>query len=141
MKQRSVDALGFQKYRKKTRKEQFLEEMETIIPWKELCEALELYCSNPQGAGRKPKGLEKMRRIHLLQHGFDLSDPGAEASLYDSRTMRHFVGIDLGDELFQRVNADLAENGVKAHLGVDSKTKLIHSVAVTPTNVAVDIKP
>ena len=30
---------GFEKYRKKTRKEQFLEDMETIIPWKDLTEA------------------------------------------------------------------------------------------------------
>jgi IS5 family transposase len=142
-----------------------------------------------------------MLRIHFLQHWFELSDPGAEEALYDSRAMRLFVGIDLGrepvpdetticnfrhlmernnlgDELFRLVNVYLAENGLKlnrgtivdatiinapsstknkekqrdpdmhqtrkgnqwyfgmkAHIGVDSKTKLIHSVAVTPANV------
>jgi len=200
MKQQSLEATGFEKYRKKTRKEQCLEEMEQSIPWKELCEVIEPYYPKPQGAGRKPIGLERMLRIHFLQHWFELSDPGAEEALYDSRAMRLFVGIDLGnepvpdetticnfrhlmernnlcDELFRLVNVYLAESGMKlnrgtivdatiinapnstknkekqrdpamhqtrkgnqwyfgmkAHIGVDSKTKRIHSVAVTPAN-------
>jgi transposase, IS5 family len=36
MKQQSLEASGFEVYRKKTRKEIFLEEMEQIIPWAEL---------------------------------------------------------------------------------------------------------
>ena len=39
MRQDSFSGAGFEKFRKKTRKEQFLEEMEKIIPWKELTEA------------------------------------------------------------------------------------------------------
>ena len=39
-----------------------------------------------------------MLRIHLLQHWFNLSDPGVEEALYDSKAMRRFVGIDLGRE-------------------------------------------
>ena len=93
MRQQSLEATGFEKYRKKTRKEQFLDEMEQIIPWKELCGAIEPYYPKPQGAGRKPIGLERMLRIHFLQHWFELSDPGAEEALYDSRAMRLFVGI------------------------------------------------
>jgi len=200
MKQTSLTD-GFEKYRKKTRKEQFLEDMETIIPWKELCEAIEPFYPNPVGAGRRPVGIERMLRIHFLQHWFNLSDPAAEEALYDSRSMRQFVGIDLGEEpvpdettickfrhlmeahnlgdrLFYLVNQYLKENGLKvsrgtivdasiinapsstknkkkqrdpdmhqtrkgnqwyfgmkAHIGVDSKTKLIHSVVATPANV------
>lgn len=200
MKQTSLTD-GFEKYRKKTRKEQFLEDMETIIPWKELCEAIEPFYPNPAGAGRRPVGIERMLRIHFLQHWFNLSDPAAEEALYDSRSMRQFVGIDLGEEpapdettickfrhlmerhnlgdrLFYLVNQYLKENGLKvsrgtivdasiinapsstknkkkqrdpdmhqtrkgnqwffgmkAHIGVDSKTKLIHSVVATPANV------
>ncbi len=77
MKQQSLEATGFEKYRKKTRKERFLEEMEQIIPWKELCDVIEPYYPKPKGAGRKPIGLERMLRIHFLQHWFELSDPGA----------------------------------------------------------------
>ena len=54
MRQDSFSDAGFEKYRKKTRKEQFLEEMETIIPWVELSEAIEPYYPKPEGAGRRP---------------------------------------------------------------------------------------
>jgi transposase, IS5 family len=45
-------------------------------------------------------GLEKMRRIYFLQQWrghlgwYNLSDPAAEEALYDSETMRRFVGIE-----------------------------------------------
>lgn len=91
MKQQSLTD-GFEKFRKKTRKEQFLEDMETIIPWKELTDAIEPYYPNPQGAGRRPVGVERMLRIYFLQHWFNLSDPAAEEALYDSRAMRHQAG-------------------------------------------------
>ncbi|WP_027951002.1 IS5 family transposase [Haliea salexigens] len=201
MRQDSFSGSGFEKYRKKTRKEQFLEEMETIIPWKELCDAIEPYYPKPEGAGRRPVGIERMLRIHFLQHWFNLSDPAAEEALYDSQALRNFVGIDLGrepapdettickfrhlmekhnlgDQLFHLVNQYLKDNGMKvsrgtivdasiisapsstknkkkerdpemkqtkkgnqwyfgmkAHIGVDSKTRLIHSVVATAANV------
>ena len=201
MKQQTLAGGSFEKYRKKTRKEQFLEEMETIIPWQQLTKAIEPFYPNPQGAGRRPIGIERMLRIHFLQHWFNLSDPAVEESLYDSRAMRNFVGIDLGreptpdettickfrqlmekhnlgDQLFHLVNDYLKENGMqvsrgtivdasiitapgstknrekqrdpemkatrkgnqwyfgmKAHIGVDSRTKLIHSVVATAANV------
>jgi hypothetical protein len=39
-----------------------------------------------------------MLRMYFLQHWFNLSDPAVEEALYDSPTMRAFVGIDLGRE-------------------------------------------
>jgi IS5 family transposase len=201
MRQQTLADGSFEKFRKKTRKELFLDDMELIIPWQGLCVAIEPYYPKPEGAGRRPVGIERMLRIHFLQHWFDLSDPGAEEALYDSRAMRTFVGIDLGrepvpdettilnfrhlmerynlgDELFRLVNVYLEENGMKvargtivdatiinapsstknkdkqrdpemhqtrkgnqwyfgmkAHIGVDSKTKMIHSVVATAANV------
>ena len=202
MKQRSLEVSGFEVYRKKTRKEIFLEEMDQIIPWQEMSEAIKPYYPKaPKGDGRKPIGLLRMLKIHFLQHWFELSDPAVEEALYDSRAMRLFVGIDLGrepvpdettickfrhlmekhnlgDELFRLVNVYLSENGLKVsrgtivdasiisaptstknkdkqrdpdmhqtrkgnqwyfgmktHIGVDSQTKLIHSIVVTPANV------
>jgi IS5 family transposase len=201
MRQQSFAAEDFEKFRKKTRKDIFLDEMEQIIPWKALSKVIKPYYPKPKGAGRRPIGIERMLRIHFLQHWFELSDPGAEEALYDSRAMRQFVGIDLGkepvpdettilnfrhlmerhnlgDEMFRLVNVYLAENGLKvnrgtivdatiidaptstknkdkardpdmhqtrkgnqwyfgmkAHIGVDNQTKLIHSIAVTAANV------
>ena len=201
MRQDSFSDAGFEKYRKKTRKEQFLDEMEAIIPWQELAEAIEPYYPKPEGAGRRPIGIQRMLRIHFIQHWFNLSDPAVEEALYDSRALRQFVSVDLGrepvpdettickfrhlmekhnlgDHLFHLVNQYLKENGLKvsrgtivdasiisapsstknkkkerdpdmhqtrkgkqryfgmkAHIGMDSRTKLIHSVVATPANV------
>jgi IS5 family transposase len=89
---------GFEKYTWKTRKEQFLEKMDRIIPCSEPTLALRPYYPDPAVPGRRPKGLEQMLRIYFIQHRFNLSDPGMNEALYDSRVMRDFVGIDLGEE-------------------------------------------
>ena len=201
MRQRSLAEEGFETFRKPTRREKFLEEMEQVIPWAGLCEVIEPFYPKGKGAGRPPIGVERMLRIHFLQHWFNLSDPAVEEALYDSRALRRFVGIDLGrkpapdettickfrhllethnlgDELFRLINEYLAENGLnvktgtivdatlidapsstknkdgkrdpemrqtkkgnqwyfgmKAHVGVDSQSKLIHSLAATSAHV------
>jgi IS5 family transposase len=199
-KQMTLGASGFEKYAKTTRRARFLAEMEHVVPWAELCALIEpLY---PRGEGGRPAvPLERMLRIHFLQHWFNLSDPAVEEALYDSAAMRAFAGIDLGaqpapDEttvckfrhlleahglgrkLFEQVGAHLQAKGMKvsngtivdatiinapsstknasgqrdpqmhqvkkgnqwyfgmkAHLGVDKKHKLIHSVAATSANI------
>ena len=99
MKQQSLEANGFEKYRKKTRKEIFLDQMNEVLPWKELCDAVEPFYPKASCLGGRPTiGIERMLRIHFLQHWFELSDPSAEEALYDSRAMRQFVDIDLGKE-------------------------------------------
>jgi transposase, IS5 family len=200
MKQQTFGALtGFDKHHKVTRRAQFLDEMNQVIPWARLLALIEPHYPKP-GNGRPPKGLEIMLRMYFLQHWFNLSDPAVEEALYDSLAMRAFVGIDLGrdaapdestvlkfrhllekhhlgDRLFAEVNIYLAERGMKVnggtivdatiiaapsstkneekkrdpemhqtkkgnqwhfgmkgHIGVDSKTGLIHSAAVTPAN-------
>ena len=98
MRQQTFADEAFERYRKPTRREIFLGEMDEIIPWRELCEVIEPFYLKPHGAGRPPIGLERKLRIHFLQHWFNLSDPALEEALYDSRAMRRFVGIDLGRE-------------------------------------------
>jgi IS5 family transposase len=85
----------FQRYSKKTRREQFLEEMDAVMPWAELLALVEPHY--PKGEqGRKPVGLAIMLRVYFLQHWFALSDPAVEDALYESGPMRRFAGIDLG---------------------------------------------
>jgi IS5 family transposase len=192
---------GFERYSKKTRRAEFLEEMEQVVPWRELCALIEPHYPKA-GNGRPPVGVERMLRMYFLQQWFTLSDPAVEEALYDSMVMRNFVGIDLGQEpvpdettmckfrhlleehglggeMLETVNLYLEGNGVrittgtivdatiiqapsstknreqkrdpemhqtkkgkqwyfgmKAHVAVDSNTKLIHTVVVTPANVA-----
>lgn len=201
MRQQTLAEAGFEKFRKPTKRERFLEEMDQVVPWAKLCALVEPVYPKGKGAGRPPIGIERMLRIHFLQHWFNLSDPAVEEALYDSRAMRAFVAIDLGCEpapdettmcrfrhlleahglgakLLAEINAHLEESGfaiatgtivdatiihapsstknrekkrdpemhsakkgnqwyfgMKGHIGVDSKTQLIHSVGVTPANV------
>src|SRR6266850_4219396 len=88
---------GFERYTKKTRRQMFLEEMEVVVPWCELCALIEPHYPKP-GNGRPPVGVERMLRIYFLQQWFNLSDPAVEEGLYDSLAMRRFVGINLGRE-------------------------------------------
>src|SRR2546425_8795217 len=88
---------GFERYTKKTRRAIFLEEMEQVVPWRELCGLIEPHYPKP-GNGRPPVGVERMLRIYFLQQWFNLSDPAVEEALYDSAGVRQFVGIDLGQD-------------------------------------------
>lgn len=196
MKQMSLARGGFERYGKTTKRAAFLAEMDQVIPWGELCALIEPHYPKP-GKGRPPVGLQRMLRIHFLQHWFNLSDPAVEEALYESVSMREFVGIDLGHEpvpdettvlnfrhllerhelgrqLFERVGAHLQAQGfrlstgtivdatliaapsstrnaqgardpemkqsrkgnqwyfgMKAHVAVDARTKLIHRVVAT----------
>jgi IS5 family transposase len=87
MTQHTFAIAGFDRYAKTTRREIFLEEMDRVIPWGELISLIEPHYPNAEN-GRPAIALEKMLRIHLLQHWFGLSDPAAEEAIYDSRSMR-----------------------------------------------------
>ena len=95
--QLTLAGTGFEKYTKVTRRAQFLAEMERVVPWRELCARIAPVYPKAEN-GRPPVGLERMLRMYFLQHWFNLSDPAVEEALYDSPTMRAFVGIDLGRE-------------------------------------------
>src|SRR2546426_12267801 len=86
---------GFERYTKKTRRAIFLEEMEQVVPWRELCVLVEPHYPKP-GNGRPPVGVERMLRIYFLQQWFNLSDPAVEEALYDSAARRPVVGNELG---------------------------------------------
>lgn len=91
---------GFEQYRKPTRRDQFLETMNRIMPWVALCMVIEPHYPK-LGNGRPPVGLERMLRIHFLQHWFNLADLACEEALYDSASLGRFAGIDLGREAVQ----------------------------------------
>jgi IS5 family transposase len=191
----------FQRFTKKTRREQFLDEMEAVMPWAELLSLVTPYYSKGE-TGRKPVGLAIMLRVYFLQQWFSLSDPAAEDALYESSVLRRFVGLDLGrapapdettilnfrhlleehdlgGEMLDTVNHYLESRGIrittgtivdatiihapsstknekrerdpamhqtrkgnqwyfgmKAHIGVDSKEGIVHSVCSTAASVS-----
>ena len=76
-----------------TKREEFLDIMDEIIPWDEWVEFVRPYY--PSGKrGRPVKGIETMLRMYLLQNWFNLSDEGIEDAVYDSYAFRKFMKID-----------------------------------------------
>jgi IS5 family transposase len=96
--QRTFASMAWNTKGKVTRREQFLAEMDAVIPWARLLRLIEPYYPKA-GDGRQPLGLEKMLRVYFLQQWFNLSDPGAEDAIYDSESMRRFARVELGEDV------------------------------------------
>lgn len=94
MKQQS---LGLGTSSKRTRKREFLDEMERVVPWSDLVALIAPYM--PEGRrGRPPFAVEAMLRIHFMQQWFTLSDPAMEEALHDVPLFRDFAGLGGWDE-------------------------------------------
>ena len=199
MKQISLATTGFELVTKRTRKREFLDEMNLVIPWSQLLGLIAPYA--PAGkTGRPPFATEVMLRIHLLQQFFGHSDPAMEEALHDIPLYREFAKLDagitrlpdestilrfrhmleqndLGAQILAAVNAKLIDRGLmlktgtvvdatliaapsstkndkgerdpemnqtkkgnqwhfgmKAHIGVDADSGLVHTVTTTPAN-------
>lgn len=95
--QRTFAGLAWSGKGKVTRREQFLGEMNAVVPWARLRTVIEPHY--PKGSGGRPAmDLELMLRIYFVQQWFDLSDPAAEDAIYDSESIRRFVGVELGED-------------------------------------------
>ena len=202
MKQLSLGESGFERKTKRTRKREFLDEMNLVVPWAELVSLIAPHAPAPGAKGaRPPFAVETMLRIHFVQQWFNLSDPAMEEALYDTPMFREFVGLDAGEDnlpdestilrfrhlleahnlslqILATVNATLAAKGLllksgtvvdatliaapsstknssgerdpemhqtkkgnqwhfgmKAHIGVDADSGLVHTVVGTAANV------
>lgn len=85
--------LGLNLLTKKTRKREFLEEMERVVPWSVLVDIVQPYCPRAK-TGRPPFSVSTLLRIHYLQQWFGLSDPAMEEALHDVPLYREFAGLD-----------------------------------------------
>jgi IS5 family transposase len=84
--------LGLNLTTKRTRKREFLAQMEHVVPWAALVELVTPYA--PEGKkGRPPFAVETMLRIHFMQQWFTLSDPAMEEALHDVPLFREFAGL------------------------------------------------
>jgi IS5 family transposase len=96
--QRMFAGLAWSQKGKVTRREQFLAEMDKVIPWAQLIALIAPYYPKA-GKGRQPLGLAKMLRISFLDQWFNLSDPQAEDAICDSESMRRFAGVELREDV------------------------------------------
>ena len=188
--------------KKQTRRDLFLAQMQTVVPWARLIAVIEPHYPKSGKRGRQPLGIERMLRMYLVQQWYGLADVAVEDALYDSQALRNFCGIELGVEsvpdattlmdfrhllekhklphaLLTEVNALLTERGLlmsqgtlvdatliaaprstknatrkrdpamhqttkgnqwhfgmKAHIGADDQSGLVHTVISTAANVS-----
>lgn len=94
LKQQSFSSLEQAHKKKQTKREVFLGEMETVVPWCRLEALIAPHYTKPRN-GRPQMPLSVMLRIYFLQQWYGLSDPGAEEALYDMHSMRDFAGLAL----------------------------------------------
>ena len=151
--QRTFAGLAWSGKKKTTRREQFLQEMEAAVPWAQLLDVIRpKYPAPKRGRGVMP--LERMLRIYFCQQWFNLSDPAMEDALYDSESIRRFVGIELGDDaipdettilhfrhllekheltetLFETVNALLTRKGLLVKRGTIVDATILHAPSST----------
>ena len=104
----------------KTKKKEFLEQIECIIPWGEWEGIIKPHYYLGE-RGNKPFELELMLRIHLLQNLYDLSDMGAMGEVIDSRAFSDFCGIDASSQVSDgdtigRFRALLVKHGLQEKL-------------------------
>ena len=79
------------------KREQFLNQMDDIIPWSDWCALIAPYYPKA-GNGRPPRDLEQVLRMYLLQVWFNLSDEATEDAIYDSYAMKRFLRMNFTNE-------------------------------------------
>lgn len=82
----------------KTRKKEFLNQIELIIPWEDLIALVKPHYYKGE-RGNKPYDLELMLRIHLLQNLYNLSDEGARYEIIDSRAFSDFCKVSSENQI------------------------------------------
>lgn len=95
--QQTFTDIEYSRRKKKTRREEFLDTMDQMIPWADWVAMIQPYY--PSGKrGRPPRGIETMLRMYMMQNWFNLSDAAMEDAVYDSYAMRSFLHIDFYKE-------------------------------------------
>ena len=97
MSQMGFSEMEFAAKKKRTGRERFPDQIEAATPWAWLVSQIEPF--HPKGErGRPPIGIEHMLRMYIVQQCFGLADEATEDAVYDSQSIRTFVGIDLSRE-------------------------------------------
>jgi len=94
--------LGLNLSTRRTRKAELLDEMELVVPWRELVSLVNAAAPVKQ-TGRPPFGHETMLRLHFMQQWFGLSDLAMEEALFDIPLYRDFAGLAHHERLPDRV--------------------------------------
>jgi IS5 family transposase len=129
--------------------------MDRIVPWERLCAVVARHYPTGEG-GRPAIALERMLRIYFLQQWFNLGDPTVEGLLEEVNAHLAENGLKIGrgtivdatiiaapsstknasgerdPEMHQTMKGNEWHFGMKAHIGMDSTLRIVHSFAATP---------
>ena len=152
MTQLTFSEAEFHHKKRKTRREKFLEKMDSLLPWKQMEKKIRRYYPG-NGNGRRPYPLSVMLRVHCMQLFYNLSDPAMEDTLYEIESMRRFAGLriseaipdettilkfrhllekhKLGEALFTLINKHLSEAGLVLKEGTIVDATIIHAPSST----------
>lgn len=97
-KQVSLSGLSDELAQVRTKKKEFLSQIERIVPWGEWLTLIRPYYYKGE-RGNKPYDLERMLRIYLLQNLYDLADEATVAEVIDSRAFSEFCGVDSSNQV------------------------------------------
>ena len=97
-KQVTLSAFSDELAQVRTKKKEFLTQIDRIIPWGEWIALTKPHYYKGE-RGNKPYDLELMLRIYLLQNLYDLSDEGTVAEVIDSRAFSEFCGVDSSNQV------------------------------------------
>jgi IS5 family transposase len=121
MQQRTFAEEGFERFRKPTRREQFREEMNRVIPWSDLCAVIEPF---------------RLINVYLAENGLNVRTGAiVDATLIDAPSSTKNQDGQRDPEMHQTKKGNQWYFGMKVYVGVDSRTKRIHALAVTAANV------
>ena len=144
--------LEYGQKKRKTRREEFLDKLEKLVPWQRLEERIEPHYFLGE-RGRKPYPLAVMLRVHIVQLCYNLSDPAMEDLLYEAESVRRFAGLrltealpdestilhfrhllerhQLGQGLFAEIKDHLEEQGVRLREGTIVDATIIEAPSST----------
>ena len=126
----------------RTKKKEFLAQIERIVPWKEWLELIQP-CYYKGERGNKPYPLEIMLRLYLLQNLYDLSDEGTVAEAIDSRAFSEFCYVDSSNQVpdgdtLGRFRKILIQNGLQEKLFDQVVTALMERGLILKKGTIVD---
>lgn len=139
MSQLTFAELEFEHKKRKTRREIFLEKLDSLLPWEKMqAQIARYYAKAGSQGGRPPYPLSTMLRVHIMQLVYNLSDPAMEDALYEIESMRRFASLHLdripdestilgfrhllerhglGKKLFGQINKHLQHHGLMLREG------------------------
>ena len=126
----------------RTKKKEFLAQIDRIVPWGEWIEEIKP-CYYKGERGNKPYDLELMLRIYLIQNLYDLSDMATVAEVIDSRAFSEFCGVDSSNQVpdgdtLGRFRHILEKNGIQQKLFAQVVNTLMEKGLILKKGTIVD---